>query len=214
MARAGKTERVVEVPWLISHIGEPRNVLDVGGVDSSYIRELISRASGKVTAIDTRHPDGISGLAIDFKICNAANMPHAWEQNFDLVTCVSVLDHIGLDAYGNRSEIGLLERAVSEIARVTTIGGRLLMTVPFGRDCTTDHPGGGQRVFDRESLRELFAGQWEVISESYWRMIIGDIDRYELPDDYLSCTLQEAIGAEYQTYRAGAVVAMELKRVK
>lgn len=208
---AGVTERVVEVPWMLAHVGEARHVLDVGSADATYLSELATRAKATLTAIDTRHFNP-NDSRVTTLVCNVAVMPFEWSSRFDLVTCVSVLDHVGLSAYGMREQIGLLGRAVAEMARVLVIGGRLLVTVPFGKNYTTDHPGGAQRIFDYESLAELFAGQFRIDSEAYWRLTIGDVDKYERAEDYVHCTREEAADAEYQTYRAGAVVGLELTR--
>jgi SAM-dependent methyltransferase len=55
---------------------------------------------------------------------------------FDLALCVSTLEHIGLDnrRYAPRAETtpGAAE-TLAEVARVLVPGGRVLVTVPFGR---------------------------------------------------------------------------------
>ena len=59
---------------------------------------------------------------------------------FDVITCISTLEHIGLDntSYLNDAkykEAGMFdfEKAILELKRVLKSGGKLLITVPFGK---------------------------------------------------------------------------------
>lgn len=200
------TERSVEIPWLVANLGKPKEILDVGSADATYIRELIATGA-EITCVDTRDftaPPSNMGHLWKW-IGSAAELPAEWTGRFDLVTCVSVLDHIGLDAYGNAADDTLLARTVAELARVTAPGGRLLLTVPFGRDHVTTHPGGGQRVFNMPALFDLFGVQlWSFGAVEYWRFD-GNV--------YVPTSLRDVIDAEYGGWRANAVVALELVRV-
>jgi hypothetical protein len=54
-------------------------------------------------------------------IGSAGKLPDAWTAHFDLVTCISVLDHVGLDAYGNATDSNLIDDVMTEIERVLAI---------------------------------------------------------------------------------------------
>lgn len=197
------TERSVEIPWLVANLGKPQRILDIGSADSQYAAALVATGA-EVTLCDTRYI--IAPESVHTWQGNAAELPAEWTGYFDLVTCVSVLDHIGLDAYGNAADDTLLPRVVAELARVTAPGGRLLLTVPFGRDHVTTHPGGGQRVFGFEALTELFGHVlWD------W----GDVRCWQLEgNEYkLGVFATDIENSEYGGWRALAVVALELVRV-
>lgn len=201
MIANGKTERIVEIPWLVSHIGDASEILDIGSCDARYLNDLQGNGA-KVTSIDTRYyqaPEGVKVIVGD-----AAELPEGLSESFDLITCVSVLDHVGLEAYGNHLDPLKLDEVVSEMHRVLKPGGRLLLTVPFGRDCVTTHPGGGQRVFDAKSLLELFDDKrWQWLGVTYWKLE---------SDEYNEAEWNDVKDAEYATYRAGAVVGLELAK--
>lgn len=197
------TERSVEIPWLVANLGTPRHILDIGSADATYVDALLATGA-EVTLCDTRKIDQKNAVVWQW-IGSAAQMPADWTGMFDLVTCISVLDHIGLDAYGNAADDTLLARTVAELARVTAPGGRLLLTVPFGRDHVTTHPGGGQRVFDFGALWKLFdADAWHFGDVSCWRL---ENNQYE------PVPMKDIADAEYGGWRANAVIALELVRV-
>lgn len=201
MIANGQTERIVEIPWLMSHIGDAKNILDIGSCDARYLNDLQANGA-KVTSIDTRDyqaPEGVKVIVGD-----AAELPAGLSDSFDLITCVSVLDHVGLEAYGNHLDPLKMDKVVAEMHRVLKSDGRLLLTVPFGRDCVTTHPGGGQRVFDAKSLLELFdAKRWQWMGVTYWKLE---------GDEYNEAEWEAVKDTEYAAYRAGAVVGLELMK--
>jgi glycosyltransferase involved in cell wall biosynthesis len=199
----GQTERVVEIPWLLSKLGTPKRILDIGSADAWYLPALV-KTGAQVTGIDTRlfdAPKGVTAIVGDA----SEYLADAPFDLVDLITCISVLDHIGLEAYGNAADENKLTQMVENMRFALVPGGRLLLTVPVGRDCLTTHPGGGQRVFSREALNDLFAdGKWQWASASYWVLV---------NEAYVLADWETVKDVEYATYRAGAVIGLELVRL-
>jgi len=194
-------ERSVEIPWLVTSLGKPAHVLDVGAAHARYLEAML-KAGAEIIALDT-HPFTTSP---DVRVClgDAADLPDEWLNRFDLVTCISALDHIGLEAYGNPADPGALEKSAREMWRVLQPGGRLLLTVPFGRDQVTSHPGGGQRVFGMPALQALFpVDQWHWRGTWFWKLT---------GDEYVLADEQACAACEYDGIRAQSVVAMELEK--
>jgi hypothetical protein len=197
------TERQVEVPWMLEQV-VGGVVLDIGSMDSRYLDDLAERA-GELWLADPRLTAGPLPQGIFVFTGRGDQLPAEWAGKFNTVVSVSTLDHIGLNAYGQTAVDGMLEDTVASIARVTRAGGKLIITVPFGRDHVTLHPGGDQRVFDRASLRRLFSpGQWQWQDVAFWKLE---------QDKYISAAEEDVTGAEYAGWRAGAVVGLTLVRV-
>jgi SAM-dependent methyltransferase len=146
-------ERVVEIPWVLSRYSGERRVLDVGSANAAslYLHHLTALGIPELHGVDlsNRPVKGIRMTQADVR-----RMPFA-DSSFDLVLCVSTLEHIGSDNSGYGVTVGREEggdvAALIEIRRVLTDTGRLLLTVPFGR--LEDY--GWFRQYDLATWRDL-----------------------------------------------------------
>jgi SAM-dependent methyltransferase len=128
-------ERVIEIPWVLSRYRAERRVLDVGTAHAVpvYLRHLRSLGVPELHGVDLsdRPVKGVQMSQADVR-----RMPFA-NAFFDLVLCVSTLEHIGYDntSYGVSlpREQGGDHAALLEIRRVLKDDGHVLITVPFGR---------------------------------------------------------------------------------
>ena len=132
----GDSERCVEIPWVLSRFqGEPR-VLDIGyaNAEPRYLRALDALGIPCLIGLDIAavSQPGIFGVAGD------ALAPPFRPGTFDLICAISVIEHIGRDnsVYFDRRQtirkFADLEAAAS-LASLLRVGGRLLVTLPFGR---------------------------------------------------------------------------------
>jgi len=134
----GMSERVIEVPWVIRNLpdGHPR-LLDTGTANAPLIyQRLLCRLDADVQGTDLV-PFELPGVRST--VADLRELPFA-DGEFDATLCISTLEHIGMDnqvyfdSSGQRvDEQGDLT-ALRELGRVTKPGGRVLVTVPGGRD--------------------------------------------------------------------------------
>ena len=87
--------------------------LDIRKYEYSGIVENLHSVCGDVTK--TTFPDG----------------------NFDAVTAVSTIEHIGLGRYGDFMDNEGDLKTMDEIYRITSMKANILVTIPFGRKCIT-----------------------------------------------------------------------------
>jgi SAM-dependent methyltransferase len=130
---AGSSERITEVPWVLSRYRGERRVLDVGyaNAPAAYLALLSGLGIAELHCVDlaARPIGGAHASRADVR-----RLPYA-DASFELVLCVSTLEHIGLD---NTRYTPLREAvpgdhdALVELSRVLVSGGRLLVTVPIG----------------------------------------------------------------------------------
>lgn len=153
-------ERVVELLLARLSYSPGATVLDVGFANSMAChRDLIRSlpAPRNLTGIDMADPvydtSELYADTVRGDICETEFS----DDTFDLVWCISSLEHIGMDnsGYSGASFSGEpnAERAMEEMVRITHPGGCVLITVPYGK--YENH--GWFRNFDEDRLQELLS---------------------------------------------------------
>ena len=145
-------ERIVEIPFVFQNLDLDRGarVLDFGCNESPVSMHLASLGY-EVVGVDLNpypftHPN-FTFVAGDFL---KSRFPR---DHFDAVIAISAVEHCGLAAYGDGVEDRGDEKVVGEMWRILKPGGRLLLTVPYGRAATTSW----YRVYDKAGLGRLLA---------------------------------------------------------
>lgn len=167
-------ERVVEYPWVLASQSAwgPR-VLDAGST--------------------LNYPEFLSHSVLSDRTVVVVNLAHDWtgrfanvayvtgdlrrlplrEASLDVVVCISTLEHVGLDnrRYAGKDEYRQdrpddFRLVLREFRRVLRTGGRLLVTVPFGRPRQL----GWLQQFDAAGVAAIvseFTGS--LVDESYFK---------------------------------------------
>jgi 2-polyprenyl-3-methyl-5-hydroxy-6-metoxy-1,4-benzoquinol methylase len=162
---AGTNERIVEVPYALRALGAApagTRILDVGSAESTLAFSLACLGYD-VTAVDPRgypfeHPR-LRVLAGGVEDLDEGG-------DFDAVVCLSTIEHIGVEAYGQDAADRADLEAMRRLGEVTKPGGLLVLTTPFGRPETTD----SERRYDRAGLDTLLEG-WEIQDLVYARRL-------------------------------------------
>ncbi|MBI4261457.1 MAG: methyltransferase domain-containing protein [Actinobacteria bacterium] len=130
------TERLIEIPWMLSRWRGERRVLDVG-----YAYASLTWLSGLLDLpIPSLHGIDMATLSVPHMHrvrADVRSMPYR-DNSFDLIYCVSTIEHIGRDntRYGLPPEPPDPDAdgaAMLEMARVLAPFGRLMVSVPLGR---------------------------------------------------------------------------------
>jgi SAM-dependent methyltransferase len=131
------SERLVEVPWVLSRYRGEARVLDVGTAyaEAEYVAALEALGARQLVGVDLARPQQQTPPSFPVARGDVRRLPFAAD-SFDLILCVSTLEHVGRDnsVYGleaERDEEGMLV-ALRELRRILARRGRLLLTVPCG----------------------------------------------------------------------------------
>jgi SAM-dependent methyltransferase len=173
----GTDERVIEIPWVLARYqGEPR-VLDLGSAnaDRAYLEGLVEAAPTAV-GVDLARAE----LPLPLERGDLRELPYT-DGSFDVVFCVSTLEHVGADntVYGVEAGQGGIAEALAELRRVLQPDGYALVTVP----CGASEDRGWFVQHDRDGWNRLFAAadlyvfdqELYTLGEEGWRA--GDDDR-------------------------------------
>lgn len=138
---SGLDERVVELPWIVAHLGRCGRLLDVGSALNSplLVRLLLPRCR-EVVFLNPFPDDGYRAAdgGVSYVSCDVRS---SWlaAGSFDLVTCISTLEHIGCDnarygATAGREPDPAAARveAMHAMRALCADGARMLLTVPVG----------------------------------------------------------------------------------
>jgi len=171
-------ERPVEYRFVFQCVAQltPTTVLDVG-TGTSALPNLLRTCGPVVTAIDNIKdywPNGIHNRC--FHIINDDITQSQLPDKYELITCVSVLEHI----IAHRE-------AVKSMVRLLAPGGCIALTFPYNENTCIDniyrHPqaGYGQdlpypcHVFSRACIDDwLCHTNAQVIAQEYWQIFTGD----------------------------------------
>lgn len=138
--------------WLSRRIADvnPRMHIDVGssvltvGVMSAHVPTVFV----DYRPLNARLPNllNVAGSIVSLPFASAS---------IDSLSCMHVLEHIGLGRYGDPLDPDGARKAAAELARVLARGGRLYLTTPIGRErvCFNAH-----RVFCPTGLLDLLPG--------------------------------------------------------
>lgn len=138
----GIDERCVELPWLLSRIGEgSAEMLDAGSaLNHAYILDLVPLRTKKLH-IATLSPERncFAQRGIGYFYEDIRRLPFESEA-YDCISCISTLEHVGCDNTAYTQDGAHAEQkpedyllAVKEISRVLRPEGSLFITVPFGK---------------------------------------------------------------------------------
>lgn len=170
----GLDERIVEYPWLMSHLpAGPGLLLDAGSaLNFRFVLDLPGLAA-KTIHICTLAPERQSfwqrGISYTFQDLRRTCFREAF---FDHVVSLSTVEHIGLDngrfytgqQSSPRDPASHLD-AIREMARILRPGGRLYLTMPYGRHSDL----GWLQVFDAAMLDRVVKafGPRDVIEQIF-----------------------------------------------
>jgi SAM-dependent methyltransferase len=172
----GIDERIVEYPWVLSRLDRhPARLLDAGStLNYPYLLDLPQLAT-KSIIIMTLAPEHLEKRANVSYLYGDLRDIIIRDRIFDLVVCISTIEHIGLDNALYTKDSKYQENspqdyrsALSELRRVLVPGGRLLLTVPFG----LKQNFGWMQQFDDRGLTDIsIAFGSEPVSTTFFQYL-------------------------------------------
>ena len=168
-------ERPIEYRFVFEAIRltTPKTVLDVGTGESA-LPSLMRTCGPVVTAVDNIRDDWPEGVVNRHFHIKDEDATKAISGKYDMVTCISVLEHIKEHDDAVRIMLGALNP-----------GGHLVLTCPYSEKRYIDNvyqmPGAGYgqdaayvcQMYSRANLDRWF-GNATVVKQEYWRVFSGE----------------------------------------
>ena len=155
-------EKLIDWGWVCSNLPPgPKRALEVGPGKSPIIPAMLSLGYD-VTAVDasadpTSVIDGFRFVYGDFT-------EFSCDQKFEVIVVCSVVEHLGLAGrYNSTADADGDLKAMQRIHRLLEPSGKLLLTLPVGRDAVHKP---WHRVYGRERLPRLLEG-FEVVRSQF-----------------------------------------------
>lgn len=147
-----------------------KSLLDIGcAARINPVPAFACNLGWNVTGIDLRSWNYKHKL---FTMVTDNFVDHNFAGQFDVITAVSTIEHMGLTGrYGiSTREVNLDKAAIYKISSLLSTGGKLLFTVPFGK---YHHVSSNMRIYDIHSIDSLLScfGKYSDIS---WHVIEVD----------------------------------------
>jgi 2-polyprenyl-3-methyl-5-hydroxy-6-metoxy-1,4-benzoquinol methylase len=174
----GTNERPLEYAFLFREIAAcwPTSILDVG-TGTTALPHLLRTCGFLVTASDNTRdywPEGMVNR--HYHIVDDDITDTKITQVFDVVTCISVLEHVPAHA-----------RAMAAMHRLLRPGGRLILTCPYHEtgyvpnvyklpesSVRTDYPFVTQAFSRKELDGWLSQGPFTLVKQEYWQFFEGE----------------------------------------
>ena len=154
-------ERIVEIPWIIKEIKNKKgNLLDAGS-SLNFYKFLKNLKKFDKIFITTLFPENnfYNKLRISYTYEDISNLSFK-DEFFDVVTCISTLEHIGYNnkIYNNenyknsKKKKNHLNLFLKNLYRVLKKKGILLITIPYGKYGSYQN----MQQFDEKALKTIF----------------------------------------------------------
>ena len=139
---------------------QPRKHLDFGSRIDGFVAHVASFRELEV--LDFRE---LSTLIpnVRFRRCDLLDLPTEFSECCDSLSCLHVLEHVGLGRYGDPIDLFGHNKALENLAKMLEPSGTLYLSAPFGRQRIEYN---AHRIFDLRNLRELAERFFKIVDFS------------------------------------------------
>ena len=141
-------ERIIEIPWVMNSLDFIKNkkIMDAGcTLNFNYLIKKIIKNNNNLTFVNLyKEKNFYNSRLVNYQIQDISNLKFD-NDYFDVVTCLSVIEHIGFDnsMYDiqkknkfHKLDKNLYKKAILELKRVLKPNKWLHLTFPFGKKMT------------------------------------------------------------------------------
>lgn len=168
-------ERPIEYSFVFQSIlnTSPRTILDVG-TGTSSLPSLMQTCGVVVTAVDNIRDYWPEGMVNRHFYVQDEDATQGISGAYDMVTCISVLEHIPRHV-----------PAVRNMLKALNPGGHLVLTIPYNENHYVENayqlPEASYgkdlpficQIYSRNEVNQWLSGRADIVSQEYWRVFSG-----------------------------------------
>ena len=141
---------------------QPLRHVEVGSRIAGFLSHLA--VFREVEVLDIRpQPHAISNI-IFHQLDLMAELPDAWVECTDSLSCLHTIEHFGLGRYGDTIDPEGHEKGVAQLKRMVKPGGLIYLATPIGPQRIEFN---AHRIFAAETLAGWFNDGWEIERFAY-----------------------------------------------
>lgn len=163
-------ERTWEYPWVLRRLPDgARTLLDFGPGPDSPLPLWLTCQGIRVTTADFRRPSVVvPGVDVRIGDFGTLDLPLA---SFDVVTCISVFEHLAVASYGQSASDDRPEALLRRMGMLMAPAGCVLLSLPVGRSALSANREDAYRVYSPAELHALVGrAGLRVAAEDYVRI--------------------------------------------
>ena len=158
----------VGLEWYLKRI-KGQVIVDTGFISHQNFTKLLARLGFTVYGIDL----GLfTGYFPNLLYLNSLvwDIPALKKESVDTIIANSLLEHLGLECYGQPTILNAEALTMSEFARILKPNGKLLMQVPYAKGTTIIYHKSEQfyRTYTQETLINLLWPQFYTIEKTFY----------------------------------------------
>lgn len=139
----------------------PLNHVDVGSRIDGFVAHVASFR--RIEVLDIRQlTSAIPNIA--FRTCDLLNLPTELHEYAESVSCLHVLEHVGLGRYGDPIDLAGHSKGLTNLAKMLKPGGTLYLSMPFGIERIEYN---AHRVFDLHTIVSLIKPVCKVVEFAF-----------------------------------------------
>ncbi|MBF0562567.1 MAG: DUF268 domain-containing protein [Alphaproteobacteria bacterium] len=152
---------IYHVAWAARALKRINPLIHYDFSSSLYFIAMVS-AWFPVRVCDIRPPSlQLDGLSVQKENLTSISLP---DGSLESVSCLHVVEHVGLGRYGDAVDYDGDLKAVHELKRVVRRGGNILFAVPVGR--AAEIIFNAHRIYKWENVLEIFGDDFHLVESA------------------------------------------------
>jgi hypothetical protein len=139
----------------------PPHHVDVGSRIDGFVAHVASFR--RIEVLDIR-PLTSAVANIAFRTCDLLNLPPELHEYTESVSCLHVLEHVGLGRYGDPIDLAGHTKGLANLTKMLKPGGTLYLSIPFGMERIEYN---AHRVFDLKTMVGLINPVCEIVEFAF-----------------------------------------------